>query len=515
MRSRLKLLLRATFALATLTVPEAARAACTAADLAAFTARAQSADKGAVPVGTELVKCPALRDQAVFWQAFLLALSGDGAGSRRLDDPNPGRTTGSTKEGILARARAGQYKDLKARVDDQEPGYANAPNALLVLARVLTRKGEFVSAREAYVAYLRLVPDNDDVETELLFSYLWEGNYGEADSRFAAAARYPLRSAMAAAVQRGQALAKVKLAAAPHGSRPFERPLAGLYGLGIGAQHLAGSYQRRSARALYEGPVDLYVAAHAIDVDSLEQFKARASEARFGAHGTLGQTFLLKAHVGYFSPGSDHLIGDAAVGIAILQDLVTEVGATRDPLALQLPLTQEALDLMRDTLYAGVRYGRLVEFRSEIQKEKDYAAHELHTLLARVPVLNGDGGGPAVALRFPASLEVFPNPSPNYDSAPRTVGIGAGAELQRDYSSRWSLNLLVDYVMETVTPRSEGASPRNSGVLAAKADVRVPLDDAWKLTGGFRYFRADQEPRLYSRDRLSGITLGLAYEDAR
>ncbi len=495
--------------------PEVASAACGAADLEQFVAKAQAADKAALGVGKDLIKCPALRDRAIFWQAFLLAQTGALAESAKLDDPNPGKTVAGTRDGTLARARAGQYKDLKARVDDQEPGYANSPEALLVLARVLTRKGDFVGGRDAYLAYLRLIPDHDEVEAELLFGYLWEGNYGEADSRFANAARYQLRPPMAAAVQRGKALAQRRLAESPKSPPRAERPLKGLYKLDVGAHHAQSVFQRRSARATYEGPVDVSVAAHSLDVQSLETYKARASEARFGAHGTLGQTFLLKAHVGYFSPGDDHLLGDAAFGLALFSDLVTEIGATREPLALTMPLIQDDLDLMRDTLFASVRYGRFVEVRSELQKERDYAAHELHSVLARVPVLAGEGGGPAVALRLPVSLELFPNPSPNYASEPKTLSIGAGVELFRDYSSRWSLDFVLDYAMETVTLRGTEDRTTNVGVLSTSADVKVPLDDAWKLTGGFRYFRADEEDGVYTRDRLSGIVIGLAYEDPR
>lgn len=495
--------------------PEVARAACAAGDLDQFVAKAQTADKAALAVGRELIKCPTLRDRALYWQAFLLAQTGSVAESRKLDDPNPGKTTSATREGILARARAGQFKDLKARVDDQEPGYANSPEALLVLARVLTRKGEFAAGREAYLAYLRLAPDQDDVEAELLYGYLWEGNHSEADSRFANAARYPLRAPMAQAVQRGKALAQKRLADAPKTKPGAERPLRGLYKLELGAHHATSVYQRRSARATYEGPVDVAVAAHSFDVQSLETYKARASEARFGAHGTLGQTFLLKAHVGYFSPGDDHLIGDAAFGLALFSDLVTEIGANREPLALTMPLIQDDLDLMRDILFASIRYGRWVELRSELRKEKDYAAHELHRLLGRVPILSGEGGGAAVGLRFPVGLELHPNPSPNYASEPKTLSIGAGAELSRDYSSRWALDFVLDYAMESVTLRGTEDETKNVGVLSVLADVKVPLDDTWKLTGGFRYFRADEEDDVYTRDRLSGVVLGLAYEDPR
>ena len=90
----------------------------------------------------------------------------------------------------------------------------------------------------------------------------------------------------------------------------------------------------------------------------------------------------------------------------------------------------------------------------------------------------------------------------------------AGAESGWDYSSRWSLDFVMDYSMARVTSRDPGTPANNVGVLSSEATVLVPLDDAWHLTGGFRYYRADEEEQVYTRNKLSGITLGIVYEDA-
>ncbi len=491
----------------------AAPAACTVDELNRFVAAAQTLAKAAVTDGDRLIHCPLLKDRVVQWQAFLLAGTGQKAASLRLDDPAPGKLLGMSRDAVLARARSGNFRDLRTRIDDQEPGFATAPDAQLVLARVLTRKGNFAAGREAFLAYLRLKPDDDDVEAEYLYSFIWEGNYTEAESRFAAIARYPMQPALAQAVGRGKTL--IAQHPAPPGSTQRQaRTAAGTYHAALGAFHISHLYQRRTAEASYQNLLDLRLAAHTIDVDSIDRFKTQSTEVVAGGRGTVGGSLLLKGHAGYYSAGSDHYFGDAGVGLAILPDLVVETGAYRQPLTLLMPLVEAEQDLMRDAIYYGARYGRYVELHLEIQKEKDFASHENHTLIGRVPVHQGDGGNNEVWLRLPLSLEVFPRPSPNYDAPSRTMSLGLGGEVQRDFASRWKVAFQLDYNLAFVTARAAGTATKRAGYVAAELSAAVPLDESWKLTAEGRYFKADEQDQLVTKNRLSGLAFGLSFADA-
>ena len=58
------------------------------------------------------MQCAPYKDRAVQWQAFLLAMTGQQAASLHLDDPTPGPMAGLSRDAVLARAKAGGYREI-------------------------------------------------------------------------------------------------------------------------------------------------------------------------------------------------------------------------------------------------------------------------------------------------------------------------------------------------------------------------------------------------------------------
>jgi hypothetical protein len=461
--------------------------------------------------------CPALAPVALQWEAFLLYMTGDHAGSRRLDLPAP-KALGSGREAVIARARAGDFRDLLKHIDDQEPGYTTTADAQLALARVLTRKGSFTRGRDAYVSYRRLMPDDDDGELEYLYSFIWEGRLAEAEGQLAGASRWTERPEFTQALQRAKALvARLRANGSGGGGAgaggTADALVPGIFRAGYGQYTTTQTYRRRTAEVGYLGRFDVRLAGHAIDNLALNAPSTRSSELWGGGGLAFAGIWHASAHGGFFSTGSDHWFGDLSGGATLANGLGADVGGYRTPLALIMPLTPDVGALMRDAAFTTLKWKQYVEVHGELQQELDEAAHEHHTALGRVPLKRVEVPGDDLYLRIPLSYEVNPRPSPNYDSDPKVIQAGAGVEMARPFANRWSLDLVADYDMAFITDRDNTEHTRHDGIIAVSADIMVPIDESFKVELTGRYYRADEDRDLQTQHLVNAVVLSLAYGD--
>jgi hypothetical protein len=491
-----------------------ARGACDQPSLTAFVAAAQSLDKRAAALGEPLIKCPlAISERAVQWLAFYYYVSGDKQKSYGVDDRATKSAGGKGREFVLAQARAGNYQSLLRQVDDAEIGYGDAADAQLVLGRALVRDGKFQRGRQAYTAYLRLKPDDDVVEAEQLYSFVWEGNYQAAEARFNASATYRLEPEFAAAVKRGQALTRQQTKGLPPesgGPAPQAQVVVpGAYSFGHSLHLLKSVYRRQETALAYRGPVTLGVASHGISVQGLEDFDSRATQATIGADHAMGKTMRIVGKAGYFSPGEDHWFGDASFYLTMPAAFTYGIGAYKTPLALQLPLVQAEQDLMRQAGYFDFAWSDYILWRSEFRQEKAAAPHEFHEVIGRYPLWRGALPGEAVYVKVPMSLETHPKPSADYVTYPRTRRVGLGVDITKADASGWRLHLVSAYHLNFHQLRGRDAGTRRISTLAMDARLAYQAHQDVEVSVQGHYERSQEEALIDTTDKANFVGVGV------
>lgn len=507
--------------------------ACGDAELQQLLSSAQTLAADTNARGERLLACAGVRDEAVQWLAFFRAVTGDAAGSLKADAAPLRRPTPSERERVLGRAKNGDFGELLRRIDERAPNYATASDAQLTLARALVRRRDFERGRSAYLDYLRLNPADARAEAEYLFAFIWEGRYSEASDKLAAVRGEGVTAYLRAAAERGRALvtrlapqanestalsstrAALPLLLSARGLGDTDAVIAGTPGLGfyLSEHELRNVYRRASATAVYEGLVTGRIAAHDLHTKSPDTAAARASEVRLGGARQFAETFGVRAQAGYFSQGSSHLFGQVHIVSGPPKLFEVYAGATRMPLALELPLAPDDMGMMRDALQLGGRFRRFAEASFEVRKEGRYAPHERHRLLGRLPLL-GDAakGDEHLDLRGSLGLERHPRPSPLYNSDLRTITTGAGVEYGSTFASGWSLALAADYILSSITAHDPTGSTRRAGALAADARAAANLTEGLLLTLSGTVYQADSEADLSSMDRLNAATLGVVWQ---
>jgi hypothetical protein len=495
--------------------PLAHAASCGTGDLERFVERAQRGEKAAVATGQALLSCPralGVSERAVQWLAFLYAFTGDQAKARAVDLPEP-PSGARGPEGVLGRARSGLYRELLGLVDAETPGYATSAEAQLVLARAATRKGAFDRGREAYRVYLSLKPADDDAVCEQLYTWLWQGDYAEAQQQLAEAARYGGSPSLRACIERGASLARSRGGGRATAAGPSaEDAEAGYWRLDLSTHQVPDLWRRQTARAGHYGPVGLQLAGHALSLDALGNAASRATEARAGGRYLFAETFGVAAEVGFWSPGTRNGFGSAELSLHLPWDLRLAGGARREPLALSVPLVPEARGLMRDTAYLAAGAGPYAELQLSVRKEDDLSAHELHTLLLRLPVQRA-GKGDYTSLRAPLAAERHPRPSPHYIADVRTDSIGFGVEMARPLGGRLESKLVVDYSLAFSTLRDPEASRERHGHLDAQLRLAARLVNSCRVHLDGSYHRADDEDAGRRRMLANSLGLGLSCLD--
>jgi len=275
------------------------------------------------------------------------------------------------------------------------------------------------------------------------------------------------------------------------------------------SQHrLTEAYSRTTFTTGYRGRFELELAAHALSVRDLETYRASATSFRLGGREAVSQSVALTAHAGAFTAGThEAALGDAAITWTLPHAVELQAGYDRRPLALVLPLVKDELALMRDAIYGEVRWGRIFCLRSELQQERQYAAHEYHELIARLPLAHGRSA--SLAMRIPASYEAHPHPNPNYAADARSITTGLGLELAHA-SPGWQGELTVDYGSSQELAWGAGRPERRVGLLVAAGSLHVMLGRSVALLAEARMEHADEVQELRVRDEPDYLLVGLA-----
>ncbi len=491
--------------------------ACTQKDLEQLMIEAQSIEDKAGPLGQRLVQCPGIRDGAVQWYAFYQFMTQGTEVMQKVDKTAVAPTSragAKPVQNIVNKAKTGDYQELLQKIDDSALGYVDSPEAQLALARALMRDLQFERARKAYLVYLRSVDEDLTVESEYLYTFIWQGKYALAETEMSQAARSmpgePLRGTAQRGIKLSQELQRQDSPAAEKlAQRGGTTYIKGKFAVEYSLFDMRNKYRRHTGSLAYSGPVDVELAHHRIKTAVLDKTSVNATGIKVGKRWKLAADTYFSAHFGYFSPGDDHFIGDAALNWGITDEWKLLGGYYRTPMALEYPLAVENMDLMRDAYWVGASWGDWLELRSELRRETGYATHEYHRVLGRYPIREGESKDDSIGIRLPVSLEIHPKANPNYPSDPRTTRVGLGLDFSRRFEGQYLVRMEAEYHLINAMYRGvRGQSQRLGKFQVSGEVVMTRFADREIFVKGF-YSRAEEEEEFRIYDLMNYLAIGI------
>jgi hypothetical protein len=177
---------------------------------------AQNLDPETVLLGKELVQCPGLQSETLFWLGFFHQAQGETVRAMDLGklvrEKERPLDSSSEREKILQAALEGNTAELSKQVKTKNSPYAKDTESLLTLARTYTRIGQFKDARSNYAEHKKInsLKPNFDASIELGYAQLLEGAYADAENNFSNLTSESLDESQTLSVNRGLSLAQYK-----------------------------------------------------------------------------------------------------------------------------------------------------------------------------------------------------------------------------------------------------------------------------------------------------------------
>ena len=494
-----------------LLLPATRAQACGPNELTAAIAAAQELNKIAEPALGRLLSCPNERQAALQWLSFFRTMTG---GPRITALPRTtGRVAAPGKTAAIQAAYEGQLLKLKNHLDSGDPDVAQEPLAYLAVGRGLFRDGNFAEGRTYFENLLRLAPDQPAYEVEYLFSFIWAGDYPNAERRFRFVRTEGTAPEFNAAIARGRELLKAKgysegsrANAALEAKAPEPAYRGALEGMTIKDQLL-----RQTARVKYHGIIDVGLDHHVLREQVYDESSISSDIAYVGASLPLGRYVDTSLNVGYLTTGALHAVGRASMRVKGPRHLFVGLGGQRRPLYEDRPLPDLAIALLEDSAYfeAGVfDWGQLT---TRLVRDVGNVAYERHEAALDRSLRRFDQGAGALRLLAGASYEARPRPSDAYDTDRRRLGATLGILAQHETPGVWSASARMAYDLTQAQPFGDSSWSAFSGI-SSQVNLEAWLNDAWRLGGAFGYGgRETGHPhRTFENRFLAMIYLSLA-----
>lgn len=494
--------------------------ACTLSDMQRFFAASQALDAGLAAQGESLIRCPRFRDRAVQWLAFYYSMQGQADAARKVAQiaapPESGKFSKTYLE-IIRQARTDDYKPLQQKIRDATLGYVNVPSAQLTLARATARAGEWEASRSAYRNYLRMVNEDLWVEAEYLYTFIWQRDWENADRQFMEARRSAPEEPLKGAVDRGLALLAAKRttgeAPAPAASSAaIDTQQLPWLRQEVGVEDVDRGFRRVSAQMLYHKKFDAELGLHQLQLYIYDRAKSQAAHVAFAKDWVAADWLTLSGKMGYFSAGEDHFFGKVQGQVRLPLELTATGFVNRDPLALQLPLITDELDLMRLQVGGSLDWADTVTVSSSIVRDGDYAAFEWHQAEFRTYLAGSPQSNQWLKLYVPASLTIHPKDNPNFLAPPRLTQVGIGLQWEQLFARRFSVLVDSGYLYEHWLQRGNLGESERLNRVHLRMESRQWLGETWYWYARLGGSRASTEHGATLYESRTHFWLGMALQ---
>ncbi len=476
-----------------------------------FLAKAQALLPETETVGPAFLRCSSveMRDAATFWLSFyyhktmqkerfvgLLKERGFGAG------------TGG-KAQAQYRAWQGDPLSLKTRIQAGEAGLADDLGMLLVLARTSMRARLYKEGLDSYQTYLRQSENQDDIEVERVFAYIWADDESGARGQIASLRRYEMNPSLRQSLERAEVLldqGKAKAEDTPDKQGAWVQ-LAGR------STTNNGGYASQSLLMFYEGPVNVEMEASQ-ERSSLEPDRHPFALFQLGKEWHVGSHAELETEVGYLTLGTHHFTGTLGTQWHLGEQGQLGLKLERAPLILQgQPLIEPRAGVMRDSLVYAASYGRKLRFEGALRRDDGGAWYEDYSLNLRVGSSAEEKWTQGFSLLIPFAYQQHPQPSPDMLSYPREFKAGLGLELLlTDGSSyRWVSEAILQTVNRSYFQNPDSFQKLLEGTL--RSELRAYLRNGFFTFAKGELVVTEKNPGEANDAKKTTVMLGIAFQD--
>lgn len=356
---------------------------------------AQTFDPDAVGIGRQLAKCAAGADEALYWLAFYhvgLAEVNQASNVGRFLTP-PAKTqldSMADYDHAIYSANNGSAKALKDKVD-AKGGLGNDGESLLVLARSLVRSGQYKEARDYYSRYLKLKmikADDSEVRVEEIYSYLWAGDYEQAEKKFSDVLRENINPTARAASERGFVIATNRNFQPGYMREMLTFSIRALNMKDVGYSENSGTIEGHVFND-YDVRARYFTLKASQDADFKMKETSQSADVfvqrRFQKIWGLG----FNAGVGYSGVGKGHVLYAGSIDGAYTKfDLGWKLGVFGAPLVYSdRAVRADGFDIRDNAVSAKLTYGPYVDYRFTLHMLSTENSYTENNLAVRVPLL--------------------------------------------------------------------------------------------------------------------------------
>jgi hypothetical protein len=359
---------------------------CGEVQLDKLRAAAQALDPATEALAARLAKCEERQDEIQLWTAYYHYMRGEYAKNANTLKVESGAL--DERMQLLAAASQGSYRRLQEMIERQAPGYAGDAESLLVLARALARDRRFDEADRRYRQYGQLKPDDVDVEIERAYARVWaEDVHGAIEAFEALLAREKIDE------RSRRALTEARDFATARALNLHEREAFVATSVTGGPTWAWTSYRNFSRTSLGTSWLrqDLTL--------SFDLHRLLSDEASLvGYEGTIARTFRLPLGMELYGRGGFFY---ANAGVPLLTLVLTRpfvdgptplLGLEQDAVARSAALPAALAGTTRRSLFIGVRYKRVLDYRFSHGWMGAAGDYDKHVGLVRVRVFQSRGG---------------------------------------------------------------------------------------------------------------------------
>lgn len=406
---------------------------CEQSNIDKFERYAQELDPLTLVLARELVTCPGLESEILFWTSFYHTARGEVGQAAEVGKLLPRLpATATERDTILHKANRGDVTELKAKIFAKESGYINDAESILVYARTLVRARQFKDARNAYAAYFKipkLISDTSGPQVELAYVSLLEGHYEVAEKQFRNLLGDKLSSSSYDAAKRGHHMASER-----QFSRWSEKNKSESSGLELFIRN-EGKYFSNTRAGLtaetryFDGFARIYQLSAKNSTEANKTEKGRAASVGIAREHRFPWGLGGKAMLGYYSGGSGSFLYDAAIDLNYASGWRPFLGLSSLPVADSRAVEASFLHKSESTIYIGFDYESYFTYRFNY-KTLEQNSFSSHAALARIPLLGSLPEGVDLRLRGFANVGSHKVYTASYFSPLKQTEFGGGLEAQ-------------------------------------------------------------------------------------
>ncbi len=431
-----------------LTWKASAQQVCQANEYAAVVYYAQALDPLVEGLGRKMLACANrdYRESSLFWLSFYYSMSNQKAKIPELAKLLPIEVQTTPKLIEQSAALHGNNAILTERVNSGAIGYVDDPWIMISLARTQMMSEQFNQAHQSYGRVLKMKENQDSIEIELLYSYIWAKDFESARGKLASLKRYETQAYMRQSLERAE-----KLLGENEAKGEIQHDLLSVAYL---QERDNRGYAGRGGVIDYHGPVSVEIEAleHTLPI---EEEKEHVASITVGKHWNKGGNFVVITDIGYYSAGDDNVTG--LLGADYHYDHVLEAGLAlrrKEVSAFERAPPGKHAGLMRDSLLWNLSLYDRVEVKGALHSE-DEVLFEDYSAELRLGSLLKEETDSGFGLIMPVSYRHRPVATPDYRSYPHDIRVGLGVRIGLSDGRRYLLR--TEAILESINRDDYGA----------------------------------------------------------